>query len=110
MPSRMLSLEMKVIMRCIDKGCTTIEETVNTVEYYEALFRAEKEKKYQVRAIGSTSANVPEEGCVVLEKAIKDLTTVFSKMSACWSWNPTHPSGQQGPYAESRTKLISDFP
>ena len=88
-----LALEMKV--RCLDKGCTTIEEAVNTVEHYEALFSAEKERKCQVRAIGAASANGPEEGCVALEKAIQDLTSVFSKISACQSWNPTHPSGKK---------------
>lgn len=38
-----LSLAMK--MRCIDKGCTTIEEAVYSVEHYEALFTAEKEQQ-----------------------------------------------------------------
>lgn len=89
-----LSLDMKV--RCIDKGCKTIEEAVNTVEHYEALFSAERERKGQVRAIGTVVESGSSGGCVALEKAVHELTSAFNKMAACQGWNPTHPHRQPG--------------
>ena len=89
-----LSLDMKV--RCIDKGCKTLEEAVNTIEQYEALFSAEKERKCPVRAIESAGGSDPREGCVALEKAVQDLTSAFNKLAARQGWNPTHTQNKKG--------------
>ena len=90
-----ISLEMKI--KCIDRGCTTLEEAVNTVEHYEALFRAEKERKYPVRTMDTPDGSKGSEGCVDLGKAMQELTQAFHQMAARQSQGPTHPSNHNKP-------------